>query len=112
MLRRFAEIELARGLLCSDDMPHVTDTKSKEREERLTNEDGGEGREGSEGGGREDGLSDGEESLVEALRLVLEGPSGAAGLALTPEGQVRDDVLLRRLRDFICGASVKEGWRG
>ena len=111
MLRRFAEIELARGLLCVDDMPRVPDTEGKEREKRLTNEDGDGGSVGSEGGGREDG-PDGGESLVEAVRLGLEGQAGAAGLALTPEGQVRDDVLLRRLRDFICGASVKEGWRG
>jgi hypothetical protein len=54
-----------------------------------------------------------EEGLLEAVRLGLEPHAGDAGQSLTTaEGRVRDDVLLRRLRDFICGVSVKEGWRG
>lgn len=67
--------------------------------------------------GREKGLGDGrevslEESVLDALRLGLGPRLDAAGSALMPEAQVPDEVLLRRIREFIRGSSLEEGWRG
>jgi len=124
-----ARYELARDLLRLDDMARITDTEGLERkrrqEIRRSEEDvrpeGREaerneevGPEGREMGRKEDmGVAGrGGEDLLEAVRAGLGPYVAAAGQTLTPEGQVRDDVLLCRLRDFICGASVKEGWRG
>ena len=87
-------------------MPHVTNSEGMGREERLTKEDSEAGGQGCERGGE-----GGTESLLEAVRLGLGPEVGAEGSA-PAEGQVRDDQLLRRLRDFICGSSLKEGWRG
>jgi hypothetical protein len=106
-------------LLRLDDMAH-TENIERAREEREPgrDEESGVGPEGGEVGRNEDakpegrGLGNGAEGLLEVVRAGLEPGAGAAGQALTAEGRVRDDVLLRRLRDFICGASLKQGWRG
>jgi hypothetical protein len=103
-------------LLWLDSMAHETSTAGLaheaphdvERDEHAEPEERDiEGGEGS-GPGGEPGTEDG---LLEAVRVGLEEHAGGAG-PWAAEGRVRDDVLLRRLRDFICGASVKEGWRG